>query len=352
MNSKSCSASNLKWLTKVMVCLVVYLFADSSMILGEQFNDSSKYVQSFWEAINASNDKQAMLTGDSVFNSLDEKYGGSKNFVALKSRLRMTQMLAARLTNELQSATKKTLQSTALELFEGGKKSNNITVTPAMHYYKSAKQMFAKPIGINDFSTEEKKFLATYYDLKLRSGISSIAKSGKALAVAEPKFKGTYNYILILPLLHLSDKRPINIEVLPKWIQKPNQLDAISGSCLLHYGLPLHAMMLAKQSADLQGNHFSSVEFYKDAAVKCKAASHVNVAVECLQRALLSGLPNHEADVVVDLKFEIVQLWIDSKNYSLAAGSAKEIFKDHPDHSNAGRAIWMYYYSLRKLLKL
>ncbi len=138
MNSKSCSISNLGWLTKVLVCLSVYLFVNSNIILGEQFNDSSKDVQSFWEAINTSNDKQAMLAGDSVFKFLNEKYRGNKNFIGLKSRLSITQMLTTRLTNELQSATNKKLRSTVMGLLESGQKSDEVTVSPAKHYYDSA----------------------------------------------------------------------------------------------------------------------------------------------------------------------------------------------------------------------
>ena len=43
-----------------------------------------------------------------------------------------------------------------------------------------------------------------------------------------------------------------------------------------------------------------------------------------------------------------MQLWLDSKNYALAAGRVKKIFETHPNHKQAGKAIWFYYYSLSR----
>ncbi len=48
------------------------------------------------------------------------------------------------------------------------------------------------------------------------------------------------------------------------------------------------------------------------------------------------------------LQFEVVQLWLDSNNYSLAASQAHKISATNPNHEEAGKAIWLYYYALSR----
>ena len=113
------------------------------------------------------------------------------------------------------------------------------------------------PVKADAFDYQEKSFLVKYYNLKLRILTSEIAKAGHALAISEPSFKGTHDYVLVLPLLHASEQKSINIEILPRWMQRPDQLDIFADSCLLHFGFPFHAMNLAKRSAVLKNRSFS-----------------------------------------------------------------------------------------------
>ena len=122
---------------------------------------------------------------------------------------------------------------------------------PAKRIYDTSASLFSIPIRIDKLSEAEKIFLMQYYDLKLRSYTGKIGKAGQALAIAERRFKGTHNYVLILPLLHVTVGQPINIYVLPKWMQTSEQLAILSDVCLLHFGFPFQAMMLEKKSSEI-----------------------------------------------------------------------------------------------------
>jgi hypothetical protein len=153
---------------------------------------------------------------------------------------------------QLKKATNKQMFTVADELFtNNGKeiKTHPLSVAPAKYFYTTSVQLFSKPVRIDNLTDEEKSFLAQYYDAKLRVLTSAIAKAGQALAIAEPSFNGTHDYVLVLPLLHVSDKKSVNIDVLPRWMRRPDQLDIFVNSCLLHFGFPFHAMSMCTGSA-------------------------------------------------------------------------------------------------------
>ena len=250
---------------------------------------------------------------------------------------------------QLKRATNKRMLAVADELFSNdgkGTRTHSLSVAPAKRFYETSVGLFSKPVRISNLTDEEKSFLAQYYDLKLRVLTSAIAKAGQALAITEPSFKGTHDYVLVLPLLHVSGKRSVNIDVLPQWMRRPDQLDIFVDSCLLHFGFPFHAMSLAKKSAQLQSTSFSELDFYRSAAKKC-GTSHPHIAADCLHRAI-NYATDKKPDRAVALQFEVVQLWLDSRNYALAVGQAHKIFKTYPNHEEAGKAIWLYYYALSR----
>jgi len=250
--------------------------------------------------------------------------------------------------SQLKQATSKRMRAMADEVFAAQPDSQNksMQIAPAKRLYESSTQLFSKPITIPNLTQAERRFLATYYDLRLRGYSTALAKAGQALAVAEPAFKGTYDYVMVLPLLHASDKQPVKADVLPRWMQRSVHLDLCSDSCLLHFGMPYQAMELARQSAATEDRPFSELAFYRSASQKCGVPlSHV--AVECLTKALEFVPPDH-GDQVVALKFEIVQLWLDSGNHALAAGQARDIYQGHASHAESGKAGWLYFYALSR----
>ena len=129
-------------------------------------------------------------------------------------------------------------------------------------------------------------------------------------------------------------------------MRKPDELDIFADSCLLHFGFPFHAMCLAKKSAQIRNATFSELDYYRSAAKQC-GVSLSHVAADCLSRAIELA-KDRDDDMSVTLQFELVQLWQDSRNYALAAGRAKKIFEDHPENKEAGKAVWLYYYSLSR----
>jgi len=104
--------------------------------------------------------------------------------------------------------------------------------------------------------------------------------------------------------------------------------------------------MVAKKSAQIQERPFSELEFYRSVAKKC-GKSHPHIAADCLHKAM-DYVPDKEPDMAVVLQFEVVQLWLDSSNYALAAGQARKIFETYPNHNSSGKAIWLYYYALSR----
>lgn len=316
---------------------------------GDQIDSNDFNTSEYQTAIAAGDDTKAISLGDTIFTNLEMKYKTDTGFVAYKSKLRAAEFLAKQMEQQLRKATKTQMFATAEEILSSNSdavKSDPLVVAPARQFLETSSTLFSRPVKIAELQNNEKLFLAQYYDLKLRHLTSSIARAGQALAIAEPDFKGTYDYTLVLPLLHASQERPINIDTLPRWMQKPSQLVLCSDSCLFHFALPFHAMSLNKISADLQNSLFSKLEFYRTAAKRC-GIQHVHIAVDCLQRAVILA-KKEETNAVVPIQFEIVQLWLDSRNYALAAGQAHEIFETAPKHEQAGQAIWLYYYALSR----
>jgi hypothetical protein len=172
---------------------------------------------------------------------------------------------------------------------------------------------------------------------------NAIVQAGQALSVAQPQFAGTHDYALVLPLLHASEGRPLNMDVLPPWMRQEDQMHLLSESCLLHFELPYQAMGIAKISAQQQNQDFSEREYYCSAADRCRR-SRPRVAIECLHKAMACGAP--DADMEVMLRLQVAQIWMEGKNYLLAASEARGIFETYPDHRDAGQAVWLYYCAL------
>jgi hypothetical protein len=311
-------------------------------------NESAIDFSPFSKFLEALDDVNALSAGDSIFEQLGKKYRSDVGFNGLKSKLTAADFLGREMESQLKNATDRQVLSVSDELFDKGKnvkQDKALVVAPARSFYDTSAALFSKPLKL-DGSDDEKTFFSRYYDLKLRVLTSSIAKAGQALAIAESNFKGTYDYVLVLPLLHASDKKSFDVNVLPLWMRQPEQLDVFSDSCLLHFGLPFHAMMMADKASAARQEKFSELEFYKAAAVKC-GTSHVNTAVDCMLRAI-NCVPDNNSDMVINLQFEIVQLWLDTKNNALAASQASQISNAFPNHELAGKAIWLYYYALSR----
>jgi len=302
----------------------------------------------FHKALEIQDDSEALSTGNRIFAQLERQYKGDTGFRAYKSKLDAAQFLAEQMQQQLKKAINMRILSVADELFKKNTTAgrNQLSVAPAKSFYETSVRLFSEPVKIDGLTDEEMSFLGQYYNVKLRVLTSTIAKAGQALAIAEPSFKGTHNYVLVLPLLHISDKKSINIEVFPKWMRGPEQLDIFVDSCLLHFGFPFHAMSLAQKSAQLQNSSFSIPDFYISAAKKC-GTSRPHIAADCLHRAI-DYVTDKEPDKAVALRFEVVQLWLDSGNYPLAAGQAHKIFETYPNHKESGKAIWLYYHALSR----
>ena len=315
---------------------------------GEMDVQTSNF-STFRKALEDQDDSRALSTGDTTFAYLQQKYKDDAGFMAFKSKLDAAAFLAGQMQQQLKKATNTQMFSVADELFDkndAGAISTSLSIAPAKSFYETSARLFARPIKLDKLTDEEKSFLVQYYNLKLRALTGTIAKAGQALAIAEPRFKGTHDYVLVLPLLHVPEKRPISTNVLPQWMRKPAELDIFSDSCLLHFGLPFHAMSFAQKAAQSRNNPFSEPDFYRLAAKKC-GTSRAHIAADCLQRAI-NCVKAEDPDEAIALQFETVRLWLDSKNYSLAAGEAHKIFEGSPNHKESGRAIWLYYYALSR----
>jgi hypothetical protein len=303
----------------------------------------------FYQALEKQEDDKAEEIGQTIFEHIERKYHVDSGFGTLKSKMTAAEFLAGQMVTQLKKATGRQLFAVTGELFENGSKNKNknlLSVAPAKSFYETSLKIFSKQINIYNFEDQEKQFLAKYYDLKLRILTSSIAKAGQALTIAEPSFQGTYDYVLVLPLLHTSEAKPINVDILPKWMRQSQQLDIFSDSCLMHYGFAYHAQVFANQSAKLRQKDFSQGDFYRTAAKKSEK-QFPRVAVDCLQRAI-GLIDEKKIDEKVDLQFDVVKIWLDSENFTLAAGEAKKIIEGFPDHKRCGNAIWLYYYALSK----
>lgn len=333
----------------LLVCFLVNIGFSESIAKAGRMDAEIVDFAAFHRALEVGDDSEALSIGESLFAKLKKKYAGDAGFMAYKSKLDAAEFLAKRMQQQLKTATKKQMFSFADELFSndsGGAQRLLLSIAPAKQFYDTSAKLFSRPVRIENLTDKEKSFLAQYYNMNLRVYTSETAKAGQALAVAEPGFKGTHDYVLVLPLLHVSGDRSVNIDVLPHWMRKPDELNIFADSCLLHFGFPFHAMSLAKKSAQIRNTSFSELDYYRSAAKQC-GVSLSHIAADCLSRAIELA-KDKESDMSVTLQFELVQLWQDSKNYALAAGQAKKIFRDHPKHKEAGKAVWLYYYSLSR----
>ncbi|MHC4343211.1 MAG: tetratricopeptide repeat protein [Planctomycetota bacterium] len=306
----------------------------------------------FRQALEASEEAKAASIGNSILGRFAQKYRRDSGFRTYKSKLDASEFLATQMISHLHKAAGEAGNALA-DVFAENKVDNKTvlqSIAPAKKVYETSVKLFSAPIAVAELPEQEKNFLAQYYDLRLRILTTKIAKAGQGLAIAEPDFKATYDYVLVLPLLHGPDQKRVNIDVLPRWMQTAEQLAVLSDSCLLHFGFPFHAMTLAERAAKIQDKPFSEVEFYKSAARRCGAAK-AHIAAECLHKAM-DSVAHNDPNVITDLQSEIVQLWLDSRNYSLAAGEARNIFETHPEHEQAAKAIWLYYYALSRSNKI
>ncbi len=303
----------------------------------------------FAAALAAADDARASSLGESILAALRREYSNDSSLRAYESRLKAAEFLAGQMQQQLAKAAGAQLSLVVGDVPGGRNKPPNaalMTVAPAKRFYETSVRVFSSPVRISGLNDEQKSFLARYYDLRLRALVTAVARAGQALAIAEPRFKGTYDYVLVLPLLHAQDRQPLNVAVLPHWMRGPEQLMALSDSCLLHFELPFQAMVIARESSKMQGQAFSESDFYRMAAGRC-GGTRAKVAVDCL-RSALALVPDQPSDLAVDLRFDMVQLWLSSGNHLLAAGEAREIFTKYPHHSSAARAIWLHYYALSR----
>jgi hypothetical protein len=285
--------------------------------------------------------------GDELFAMLDQKYHDHQGFQALKSKLTAAQFLSNQMVKQLREATTKQMRIAAEQMLAEESTEGNeiVSVAPARNFYDASRKIFEKPVHIGQIQDQEREFLIKYYNGKLKFYAECINEAGQALAFAEPSFKGTHNYVLVLPLLHTSEEKSINQNLLPDGLTTPDQLRLLADSCLLHYDKPYHAMKLAELSLERQGKIFSAIDYYQEAAEKC-STERIHTAVDCLRKAYKIAKQDNDDNLAVSLLFKIVQRWIDTKNYSLAAMQAKTITEDYPEHTKAGQALWIYYYGL------
>lgn len=333
----------------LLVCLMINVGISASIAKAGQMDTGIADFPAFLKALEVEDDLKALTIGDSIFARQERKYAGDAGFIAFKSKLDAAEFLAGQMQQQLETATEKQMLTFADELFSSdhdGAQKRLLSVAPAKQFYETSVKLFSRPVRIENLKDVEQSFLVQYYNLRLRVFTSETAKAGQALAIAEPSFKGTHDYVLVLPLLHVSGDRPVNVKVLPDWMRKPDELNVFANSCLLHFGFPFHAMCLVKKSAQIRNASFSEVDYYRSAAKQC-GISLSHIAADCLSRAIELA-KDKDNDMSVTLEFELVQLWQDSKNYALAAGQAKKIFENHPKHKKAGKAVWLYYYSLSR----
>jgi tetratricopeptide (TPR) repeat protein len=337
---------NIEYSIRMMLLNLLLMVSVSSVTAADNISISDDFA-GFNKSIEMNDSDLSNKLGDKIFGKMLEKYERDSGFVAYKSKLMLSEYLARQMISRLQKAAQKRMQEVAGDPLGDKDKhrDRSLAVSPAKNIYESSKAMFAKPVKIEGLSDDDKKFLGEYYNLKLRNFTSDIAKAGQGLAVAESQFKGTHNYVLVLPLLHIPSSKGVNVNLLPPKMTNSMHLKAISDSCLFHYGMPHQAMEVAREMA---GNKktFSEYDFYNQSSKKC-TTEQVNIAVECLKMAI-DCVPENEQQKSIELKFDIVQLWLDSKNYSLAAGQAKEIFETFSDIPEDGKAIWLYYYALSR----
>lgn len=317
----------------------------------DQSHSTVEEIEQFLSNLSASEGGRVDINlGEKIFYSLAQTYRDDAGFGAFRSKLAAAEVLSRQMVGQLKRATDTQILSTADEVF-----STNVAarptgekpvVAPAASFYRSSLNIFGRPITIGDLKPREKAFLAAYYHVRLRSYVGDISMAGQALAIAEPSFEGTHDYVLVLPLLHALGEDPVKTSILPVWMTQPSQLDRFSDSCLLHFGFPSHAMTFAEKSALRRDKEFSAETYYRQAAKKC-GTKFAHTGAECLKLAY-DTLKAPQPDKRISLLLEIVQTWLDSKNYRLAAGQAREIFEVFPEHSSTDKAVWLYHYALSR----
>jgi len=333
-------------LVSVLACTIAALSLEARGATGGEPESRAADFARFQEAVSSAREADALSLGEKLLADLRRKYRMDKSFETYEARLKAAEFLAGRMRQELNRVTN--LQASALT--EGmvnrgiaNPSPNAPSIAPARRFYETSTRLFSLPVSTDKFTGAERTFLSSYYDLRLRLLTSAVAQAGQALVVAQPGFAGTHDYVLVLPLLHASESRPVDVRVLPAWMQQPEQLDILSESCLLQFELLFQAMTIAKRSAELQGQEFSPREYFRSVAERCQK-SHPRIAAECLRHAIDSG--TKDPDVAVALHLQIIQLWTESQDYALAAGEARKVFETYPDHRDAGKAIWLYYSAL------
>ena len=344
---KSLSGYERFFVALLYISVDIGLFA--SVTIAGQMPVSTVDFAAFRKALEESDDITAMSLGNSIFSQLEKKYKNDTGFSAMKSKLVAAEFLARQMKFQLQKAAGKRMLTVAAGLFdkkEGDSRDLSLLVAPAKSFYETSAELFSNPVRIDGLNDEERAFLSQHYDLKLRHLTISVAQAGQNLAIAEPSFNGAHDYALVLPLLHSWSERSVNTDILPPWMQESEQLEILSDSCLLHFGLVLPAMAIESRSAQRQQKPCSELDFYISAAEKCRQSSP-HIAVDCLLKAT-DRVPDKEPEKVVSLQLDVVQVWLDSENYALAAGQAQKIYDSFPDHKEAGRAIWLHYYALSR----
>jgi len=341
---------NNKWLFRCINLLVVVMSlpAAAGADQGDEQDTAVGFI-SFYNAVESRDDAAAKSVGESVLKRLEEKYRADRGFRAFMSKLRAAEFLAEQMVSQLDRTKAEKLRRLAAELFDNKRDAEErgfSAAAPAKRFLESSQKLFSKPVTITAIDEDEKTFLARYYDFRLRLLTTSVAEAGQSLVIAEPGFKQTHDYVLVLPLLHVSDTRPVEIDVLPTWMRSAEHLDAFSDSCLLHFLSPFHAMGLAQQAARIRGEPFSETDFYRSGAKKC-LSRYPKVAADCLREAM-KYVPADDNDALVDLHFEIVRIWLGSKSYSLAASEARKIFELFPRHRKTGEAVWLHFYALSR----
>ena len=285
---------------------------------------------------------QAIESGNHIFEELSKKYSLSPGFVSFKSRLQSASFLA----NTMQSQLQKSMNKRFLEVTDDQKqkKTESLTVAPAKSFYDSSIDFFYKPISIDNLPENEKTFLTCYYNLILRKHIENISLAGLGYAVAEPGFRGTYDYVLVLPLLHSPEDKALNLDMLPLSMKTPKLLNQLGDSALLHFGRAITAMSLARDAAAISKLAFNEIDYYIASANKCPPEK-ANIAVDCLNLAIKAASVS-QPERIVELNIQIIDTWQKSGNYTLAAGHARQTYEKFPDQPETGDIIWLYYYSL------
>jgi len=307
----------------------------------------------FQQAIETQNESLSLDVGDRLFSKLGMEYRTNAGFGALKSKLMASEFLSKQMIQQLQKATGMQMSIMTGNLLskkvvadkKNGRRNDNISVAPAKSFYDTSTETFLKPIDISKLSDKDIKFLRDYYNIKLRKYNTDIAKAGQALTITNSNFKDTHHYVLVLPLLHFIEPQKVPLEVFPKWMKKTARLNEFSESCLMHYGLSYHAMIFAQRASELSGHKLYEYEYYKLAAEKCKKTSP-NVAVDCLKRSikLLKNKPKKQ----IAISYEIIQIWLDSGNYNLAASESKKMMSTFSKHPDSNKANWLYFYALSR----